>query len=154
MGCAGSGTSEKREVDMSNTERIMKNISTMGEAAYTAAVQKYADSVKRPDETPAMAFSRIFCGTDSESIAIRKFWLVAKGAPLAKADERPTPGPEDADEDETDAMTELERLAREERRRNPKLSKEQSFVTVYTDPQHQHLAKAERMQSMRKLGVV
>jgi hypothetical protein len=155
---AARETDKRKARTMSSNERILKNISTMGEAAYAAAVQKYADSVKRPGETSAMAFSRIFCGTDAESIAIRKFWQVAKqgggdGALSASEyDDADAELQDDAEDDRDSALRLLEQLADKLRSRNPSLSKAAAFTAIYCDPQYAPLAKRERAASMRRIG--
>jgi hypothetical protein len=62
----GGGAPEKSlssEATM-NTTRILKNLRRMGEVGAYELIQKYADSVRQPSETSAMAFSRVFCAND------------------------------------------------------------------------------------------
>jgi hypothetical protein len=142
-------------------------IRSLGEHGFTRVIQKYADTVRLPNETSAQAFNRVFTSDDAEGQAIRKCWQIAKGTVVADSSERQyglgdsigvESGPLDPDEydgaDEritddanADAMALLERLADKLRQRNPGMSKAQSFTRVYTDPQYAHLAKRERAQN-------
>jgi hypothetical protein len=142
---------KQHEAPMSSTATILKTARRLGEAGVFAVIQKYADSVRLPNETSAQAFTRIFLADTAESQALRYLHSVAKGVDepsgfTADPDER-----DDADGD--DAMDELERLAAEERRRDPSLTRAKAFTRVFVDPANASLAKRERMQSMRKIGV-
>jgi hypothetical protein len=53
---------------------------------------------------------------------------------------------------EDDALKQLEQLAAQERRRNPSLSKAQSFTKVYVDPANIALVKRERAQNRPRVG--
>jgi hypothetical protein len=125
---------EKRNED--TMQSFTKAIADLGEHGYTQIIQKYASANRLPNETPSMAFSRIFCEDSEQGRAIRKFWQISKqgGAPLDD-DEAETEGVED------DALEELKELAQQERRRNPKLTKAQAFVKAYTDPANAKLAQ-------------
>jgi hypothetical protein len=136
---------------MSSTQRILKNVSEMSEAQYTRIVTDYARK-QYPTLTKERAFCKVFEDPSAEGVAIRRAWRISKG------DEHVNPlGGGEVEDDEADEagdpLDKLERLAAEERRRNPKLSKAQSFARVYVDPANVALAKAERRQSMRKIGV-
>jgi hypothetical protein len=95
----------------------------------------------------------MFTEDSPAGIAIRRAWqMVSKGI----SDERMV-GPPDEDErddegdEDQDALSEIERLATEERRENPQLSKAQSFTKAYLD--NPALAQRERTQSRRRLGI-
>ena len=124
---------------MDNTTRMLKNVRAMGEAEYTKIVSDYAKRLY-PDLSREQAFTKVFTADDAESAAIRKFWLIAK---QGASDDETT---DDEHEGES-ALDELNELAAEERRRNPKLSKAQSFTKVFTDPANARLAQRERAQN-------
>jgi hypothetical protein len=126
-------------------QNINKTLRAVGEHGFAKMIQKYANSVRLPNETQAQAFTRVFTSDDSEGQAIRRAWRVSKGDdnphdPLNEPDDED----EREDEDDTDALAELEELGAEERRRNPKLSKAQAFTKAYTD--NPALAAKERRQ--------
>jgi hypothetical protein len=131
----------KREevTKMESTTRILKNVQQMGEAEYTRLVTNYAKSLY-PTLSEELAFTKVFCGTDAESIAIRAAWQIAKGGSLAVD---PDDDADRDDDDDADAMAELERLAAAERKRTG-MSKARAFAKVYTDPENAKLAAAER----------
>jgi DNA polymerase sigma len=136
-------TSKREETN--NMDRMTKNVRSMGEHAYTKIVQKYASSVRLPNETPSMAFSRIFCEDSDEGRAIRKLWLLSKGDdnphdPLNEPDDE-----DERDDDDSDALDALNALGEQERRRNPKLTKQQAFAKAYAD--NPALAAKERRQN-------
>jgi hypothetical protein len=141
-----SGATTK-EAPMS-TATVLKNIKAMGEHGVTKLIQKYADSVKLPGETSAQAFTRVFTADTDEAKALRYVHAVSKDADYP----RDPDFEDDRDADDEAALDELERLAEAERRKNPKLSKAQSFTKVFTDPANSRLAQRERRQAMRKIG--
>ena len=110
---------------------MTKTLRAVGEAGFTRMIEKYAKTV-HPTLTKEQAFTKVFLADDDEGRAIRHAWQIAKQS--IAADE-----PSD-----DDALDELETLAAEERRRNPKLSKAQAFAKVYTDPANARLASRER----------
>jgi hypothetical protein len=58
-----------------------------------------------------------------------------------------------ADQDDSEAANQLERLAEEQRRRAPEMSKAQAYAKVYEDPSNLHLAMAERRAArLRMMG--
>jgi hypothetical protein len=132
---------------MSSTQRILKNVQDMGEHEYTRIVQKYANTVRQPNETPARAFARIFNEDSDEGRAIRRMWQISRRTPLDVAG----PGAEgkkvidDARDDESDALDELERLTIARQKRDPSLTKAQAFAKAYTD--NPELAAKERRQN-------
>jgi hypothetical protein len=69
---------------------------------------------------------------------------VAKAQPVADDDEDDDEDDERNGDNGDDALAELEEQAREERRRNPKLSKAQAFTKIYTDPSNAALVRRER----------
>jgi hypothetical protein len=140
--------------DPMNTEAILKNARRLGEHGVFALIQKHADSVKRPGETSAQAFTRVFLEDSAEGKALRNLHQIAKGddGPLSPAQY------DDADAEITDdandeALALLERLADKLRQRSPGMTKAAAFTAIYTDPQYAPLAKAERTSAMRKIGV-
>src|SRR5262249_2264309 len=138
---------------MDSTSNILKNLSSMGEAAYTRVVQKYADSVRLPNETSAQTFSRVFSAPDAEGRAIRNAWLISKGA--VAVDDADDVADAVADDDREDggpsSLEWLQRLADKLRAQHPEWTREKCFTKVYTDPAYAHLAKRERASSLRKL---
>jgi hypothetical protein len=136
---------EKREA--SNMQDFHKTLRSVGEHGFSKMVQKYADSVRQPNETQAQAFTRVFSEDSEQGLTIRKFWQVSKGADLpSDARDEPSDDERDDGDDDTDALEELETLAREERRRNAGMSKAVAFAKIYTDPANARLAQRERMQ--------
>ena len=126
---------------MSNPQLFTKAVADLGEHKYTAIIKQYASNNKLPNETASQAFTRIFLEDSAQGAAIRKFWQISKGQGIAAGvlDE-----PSEDDDEEGDALDELNELAAEERRRNPKLSKAQAFTKVYVDPANAKLAQRER----------
>jgi hypothetical protein len=119
---------EKREAPKMDMTKPLREV---GEAGFTRMIEKYSKTV-HPTLTKEQAFTKVFLADDDEGRAIRHAWQIAKQS--IAADE-----PSD-----DDALDELETLAAEERRRNPKLSKAQAFAKVYTDPANARLASRER----------
>ena len=134
---------EKREATMDSTTRMLKNVRSMGEHEYTRIVGDYAKRLY-PELTRERAFVKVFTSDDAEGRAIRHFWQISKQAPL---DDEPV---DDADEEDEDALAELETLAAEVRRRCPTLTKAQAFTKAYTDPANAKLAARERAQHRPK----
>ncbi len=127
---------------MTSTARILKNLRSMGEAEFVKIVTDHARTV-HPTLTKEQAFTKVFTAADSEGQAIRRCWLIAKGQDIAS-------GPLDepiTDDDDADALDELNELAEQERRRNPGMSKAVAFTKVYTDPANAALAQRERRQN-------
>jgi hypothetical protein len=92
--------------------------------------------------------------------------VLAEETPIAKAysavhafykaqpvvdDEEEDDDEDEHDGDDSDALAELEQLAEQERRRDPQLTKAQSFTKVYVDPVNARLAQRERRQSLTKM---
>jgi hypothetical protein len=153
---------QKREANM-NSIATLRKISALGEHHFAGVIQKHADSVRLPGETSAQAFARVFTADTEEGRAIRTLYQVAKQgsvydramdrAPLTP-DEAQDEGEEvvdDALDDERDPMELLERLAAALRARDSKLTKQQAFAKVYTDPANAHLVRRERTRSLAKL---
>jgi hypothetical protein len=154
---------------------IMKTLRSLTEAEFTTAVTTAAKA-KFPELSAARAFSKVFEDQGPEGVAVRRAWLIVKGVVPADSPEREyglgnsrgisggalsgreyaasdSEVEDDAEDDRFDALAALERLAERERRRDPSLSKAQSFTRVFVDPANVALAKAERRQAMKKLGV-
>lgn len=129
-------STNKRE-EAPNMDRIEKDLRSMGEAAYTKIVTDFAKK-QFPELSREQAFSKVFCAEDAEGQAIRRCWQIAK---QGDADEVA------AAEDDENALDELNALAEQERKRNPGMTKAQSFAKVYTDPANSELARAERQQN-------
>jgi hypothetical protein len=100
-------TEKRKDTNMQNMNKTLRAV---GEAGFTRMIEKYAKTV-HPTLTKEQAFTKVFLADDDEGRAIRHAWQIAKQS--IAADE-----PSD-----DDALDELETLAAEERRRNPKLSK-------------------------------
>jgi hypothetical protein len=133
---------EKREVsNMDSTTRIEKNLRAMGEAAFTKIVTDYARK-QFPTLTREQAFSKVFTAEDAEGQAIRRCWQLSKQGILDEDSAADAAG-----EVEDDAMDQLEELAADERKRNPKLTKAQAFAKAYTDPANAGIAAKERQQN-------
>jgi hypothetical protein len=159
--------SNKRAINKSNEvpkmdiNKMNATLREVGEHGFSAMVQKYADSVRRPNETQAQAFNRVFSADDAEGLAIRKCWRISKGVVPADAAEREygrgrsvgyasgalddDEAAEEAEGVEDDALEELEELAADERKRNPRLSKAQAFAKAYSA--HPEIAARERRQN-------
>ena len=120
-----------------------KTLRSVGEAGFTKMVEKYAKTV-HPTLTREQAFTKVFTSDDDEGRAIRRAWQIAKGQgiPAGALDE-----PSEDDDEEGDALDELNELAAEERRRNPGMSKAVAFSKIYTDPANAKLAQRERRQN-------
>ena len=119
-----------------------KTLRAVGEHGFVKMVERYGKTV-HPELSAAAAFTKVFTADDEAGAAIRRAWLVSKqGAPLDDDE-----AAEEAEGVEDDALEELEELARDERRRNPKLTKAQAFTKVFTDPANAKLAQRERAQN-------
>jgi hypothetical protein len=156
-----------KEAPMS-TETILKNLKAMGEHEFVRVVTKAAKA-QYPQLPAAVAFTKLFTSDDSEGAAIRAAWLISKGVVDADGPEAqymrtrtrgvaggaldPDEVADEAEDEQDDALDALNELAAQERRRNPKLSKAQSFAKIYVDPSNARLAQRERAQSRRRLGV-
>jgi hypothetical protein len=118
---------------------ITKTLRAVGEHGFSEMIRKYARTVY-PELTREQAFTKEFTADDDEGRAIRRAWMISKGQgiPAGALDE-----PTDDDDDES-ALDELNELAAEERRRNPKLTKQAAFTKVYTDLSNVELVKRER----------
>jgi hypothetical protein len=135
----------KHEVPkMDSTTRMLKNVRSMGEHAYTRLVGDYAKRLY-PDLSRERAFTKVFEAPDAEGQAIRHFWQISKQGSNAPLDD--DEAADEAEGVEDDALEELKELAAEERRRNPKLTKAQAFAKAYTDPANAKLAQRERAQN-------
>ena len=83
--------------------------------------------------------------------------VLAEESPVARAYQavhsfyKAEPVVDDDEDDDTDALEELERLAEQERRRENGMSKAQAFTKVFTDPANAKLAQRERRQSLAKM---
>jgi hypothetical protein len=131
--------SEKREApEMDKTERMLKNVRSMGESEYVRLVTDYARK-QYPTLTKEQAFCKVFEASDSEGQATGTSGKIAQQG--VDDDEAAN----EAEDVENDALDELETLAAEERRRNPKLSKAQAFTKAYSD--NPELAAKERRQN-------
>jgi hypothetical protein len=78
--------SQKRE-EAPNMQDINKTLREVGEHGFSKMIQKYADSVRLPNETQAHAFTRVFTSDDSEGQAIRRAWQIAKQGASGRFDE-------------------------------------------------------------------
>jgi hypothetical protein len=116
----------------------------VGEAGFSKMIEKHASANRLPGETPAQAFTRIFTEDSDQGAAIRKCWQIAKQLDPDEARAEGRRVVDDAVDDELDALARVERLAVEERRRDPKLTKAQAFTKAYTDPANAALAQRER----------
>jgi hypothetical protein len=135
---------KSNEVNMDSSTRILKNVRSMGEAAYTKVVTDYAKR-QFPELTRERAFAKVFGAPDGEGLAIRRAWLISKGVDLP-SDARDEPS-DDTDDtgDGFDALAKLEALGAEVRKRNPQLTKAQAFTKAYAD--NPELAARERRQN-------
>jgi hypothetical protein len=145
--CLVEASNRNKRNEETNMNNIVKALSRVGEAEYVAMVTRYAKTI-HPELSRERAFTKVFEADDAEGRAIRRAWLIAKqGAPLdpdeARAEGRRVV--DDAVDDELDALARVERLAVEERRRNPALTKAQAFTKAYTDPANAALAQRERL---------
>ena len=99
-------TEKRKEApEMDKTERMLKNVRSMGEHEYTRIVGDYAKRLY-PELTRERAFVKVFTSDDAEGRAIRHFWQISKQAPL-DADEAEG----EAEGVEDDALEELKELA-------------------------------------------
>ena len=129
-------TEKRKDTNMQNMDKTLREV---GEAGFTKMVEKYAKTV-HPTLTKEQAFCKVFLDDSDEGRAIRRAWQISKGQGIAAGalDE-----PSEDDDDES-ALAELNELAAEERRRNPKLTKQAAFTKVYTDPANASIAQRER----------
>lgn len=139
---------------------ITKALRAAGEVEFTKMVTRYAKSV-HPDLSAPQAFSKVFLDDSDEGRAIRWAWATSKGVVPADSADREYGSPasrgytsEALDDDEAadegegvvdDALEELEELAADAKRRDPRLSKAQSFAKAYAD--NPELAAKERRQN-------
>ena len=133
---ASQRPTEKREAPKMD---MTKTLRAVGEAGFTRMIEKYAKTV-HPTLTKEQAFTKVFTADDDEGAAIRRAWMISKQGIAAGAPDEPT------DDDDENALDELNELAEQERRRNPKLTKAQAFTKIYTDPANAKLAQRERRQ--------
>jgi hypothetical protein len=151
----------KREAKQMNSIATLRKIAALGEHHFAGVVQKHADSVRLPGETSAQAFTRVFMADTEMGQAIRTLYQVAKqGSIYDRAPLDPDEAADEAegvvddaldDESSRDPMELLERLAAALRARDSKLTKQQAFAKVYTDPANAGLVKRERTRSLAKL---
>jgi hypothetical protein len=130
-------TEKRKDTNMQNMDKTLREV---GEHGFTKMVEKYAKTV-HPTLTREQAFTKVFTEDNDEGRAIRRAWQISKGQGIAAGalDE-----PSQDDDEEGDALDDLNALAAEERRRNPKLTKAQAFTKAYTDPANAQLAQRER----------
>jgi hypothetical protein len=101
-------------------------------------VKVVAENVeRRAGESREQAFVRVFSADDAGGLLMRKAVAIIKNMPRMRRD----------DGGGTKAIDELTTKAAELRRRDPSLSKEQSFTKVYEDPENADLARRERLES-------
>lgn len=131
-----SSTNKHEAPTMNSTERIEKNLRAMGEHEYTKIIGNCAKKLY-PELTREQAFSKVFTAEDAEGQAIRRCWQIAKQG--GDSDEVA------AAEDDENALDELNALAADEKRRDPKLTKAQAFAKAYSD--NPELAAKERLQN-------
>jgi hypothetical protein len=139
--------------------RVCKGIADTGstslsEAELTAAITVYAKHI-HPNEKPDAAFAKVYAAQDEIGLAFRRATQIAKGMmqmPIMPVyvggNAVDVGGPEDA-------LAQLEALVAQMRAASPemaKLSHDQVFAKVYSDPANRHLAAAERRQSRARLG--
>ena len=107
---------------------------TISEHELTALIVEYAKA-EHPDMSDAQAFSKMFGSASPAGEILRRAVAIAKGAP--------------AHDDDigggADAMAELTRHAERLRAAQPSLTFQQAFARVYSDPQHAHLVRRERL---------
>jgi hypothetical protein len=98
---------------------------------------------------------------DDDTDAIRRAWEARRAAALRRTRQATRPDPldddgagdeggrvvDDALGDEKSALAALQRLAVETRKADPKLTREQAFSKVYTDPANARLAARERAEN-------
>jgi hypothetical protein len=138
----------KREAPMSSISTTLKALRGMDEHTFVKIVTKAAKE-RFPALSGPQAFTKLFTSDDEAGRAIRAAHGIVKG----EADYPRDPDFEDdRDADEESALDALNALAEQERRRDPKLSKAQSFARAYTDPANAALAKRERASAMRRIG--
>ena len=113
---------------------------TISEHELTALIVEYAKA-EHPDMSDAQAFSKMFGSASPAGETLRRAVAIAKGTPA------PTPAHDDDDDIDggADAMAELTRHAERLRAAQPALSFQQAFARVYSDPQHAHLVRRERL---------
>lgn len=122
------------------------------EVEFTKLVHDYAQLDRRAGESAEQAFARCFTANTDEGLAIRKAHAVVKsgfgGFPLATNVPVSVGGAAaTAVDDPKDALSQLQRLAEEQRRRSPHLSIEQAFALIYAAPENAKLAAQERAQN-------
>jgi len=108
---------------------------TISEHELTALIVEYAKA-EHPDMSDAQAFSKMFGSASPAGEILRRAVAIAKGAP-AHDDDDIGGG--------ADAMAELTRHAERLRAAQPSLTFQQAFARVYSDPQHAHLVRRERL---------
>ena len=136
---ASQRPTNKQDNTMQNMTKTLREV---GEAGFTKMIETYAKTV-HPTLTREQAFTKVFLADDAEGAAIRRAWQISKGQGIAAgALDEPS-----EDDDEGDALDELNALAAEERRRNPKLTKQAAFTKIYVDPANAALAAKERRQN-------
>ncbi len=116
------------------------------EAEFTEILMDHARLSKRDRETAAQAFARIFSDMSPEGVQLRKAHAIVKG--LAIIEPRQVGGRDaTAVDNPTGALAQLQKLAEEQRQRNPALTLDQAFARVYSDPLNRELAARERQEN-------
>jgi hypothetical protein len=117
---------------------------TLTEAEFTklateAALRAY------PGERPDQAFAKYFEGHE----VVRRAHAIVKGVLIIKP---VSIGDEGNDDDDENALEQLQTLAEAQRARSPELTKAQAFSKVYLDPANRALVRRERQQAYARMG--
>lgn len=107
------------------------------------------------NQHPSLSVGSAIAKVLSEETPIAKAYQTVHHASYPDAVTKATAADDDEDDGEDDgddengddALEELNELAEQERRRDPKLSKAQAFTKIYADPENARLAQRERRQN-------
>jgi hypothetical protein len=117
---------------------VNRGSSEVTEAELTGMITAAAKA-EHPGMDDARAFTKMFCGPTGETL--RKAVAIAKAVQLEIMPVQV--GGDDATDvnDAEKAYTQLQRLADEQRRRSPELTRDQAFARVFSDPNNAQLAQ-------------
>ena len=116
---------------------------TLRESARPASPRWSRSTPRRlhPELTREQAFTKVFTADNARAARSGARGRSQSRRPLD--DDEPS---EEAEDVEDDALEELNALAAQKRRRNPKLTKPPAFTKVYSDPANAKLAQASAGQ--------
>jgi hypothetical protein len=140
---ARAASNKRKAQNMSSTETILKTARRLGEFEMTRIITDHAKRLY-PTMTREAAFVKCFTEDSAEGRALRTIHAISKGEHIGTG--MMADAPDEADDDDSDALEELNALAEAERRRSG-TTKAIAFSKVYCDPANARLAQRERAQN-------